>query len=310
MRYEKLLPTLLALSDVLPRRHRVRAKEEQLSCRPFYILGSGRNGSTLLGTMLNRHPDLLVIPEQFALPYATIRFRLLNWLDWQDLVKIVVGEYSDPKNSHWKRSFTHLIPELYAIPGPQRSLRTIIDRILVDFGRSTGRPFTIWGDKSPLNTRLFRFIRPVITGSRIIFLLRDGRDVVASYSHAEKKHLAEHIEPRNAAAIWRQSIRVMDELRRSMPSEDLLVVRYEEMISEPAGTLKKITDHLGTSYDPAMLAAEGMDTMAVAGMNHHVNVARPVLASNSGTWKDRLDRDTLSKVMPLIGSDLNRLGYT
>ena len=310
MRYEKILPLLLSASDVLPRRHRVRAKEEQLSCRPFYILGSGRNGSTLLGTMLNRHPDLLVIPEQFALPYATIRYRLLNWLDWQDLVKLVVGEYSDPKNALQPRSYTHLIPELYAVPKPQRSLRTIVDRIVVDYGRSTGRPFTVWGDKSPLNTRMFRFIKPVVHGTRIIFLLRDGRDVVASYMRADKDHMADHVDPRNAAAIWKQSIRVLEELKRTTPPGDLLIVRYEDMISDAERTLSAICSHLGVVFDRRTLDPEnGNDTMGVSGMSHHANVQRPMLENNTGTWKDRLDSDTLAMVLPILESDLKFAGY-
>ena len=39
----------------------------------FFIIGSGRNGSTLLATILNAHKDIFIPPEQFVLPYAIIR---------------------------------------------------------------------------------------------------------------------------------------------------------------------------------------------------------------------------------------------
>lgn len=310
MRYEKILPTLLTLSDVLPKRHRVRAEQEQLSCRPFYILGSGRNGSTLLGTMLNRHPDLLVIPEQFALPYATIRYRLLNWLDWQDLVKIVVGEYSDPKNSFWKRSCTHLIPELYAIPREQRSLRTLIDRIAVDQGDSTGRPFIMWGDKTPMNTRMFNVIKPVLEGSRFVFLLRDGRDVVSSYSRSEDKLLADHTQPMNAARIWAQSIDVLERVKKMAPPEDLFILRYEQLIGEPEKSLKALCAFLGVPFSELVLSDSAVGrSMTAEGMSHHMNLTRPLMPGNTGKWKGAFDKTTLDQVMSIIGTRLERMGY-
>ena len=39
----------------------------------FFVLGSGRNGSTLLASILNAHKDIFVPPEQFILPYAIMK---------------------------------------------------------------------------------------------------------------------------------------------------------------------------------------------------------------------------------------------
>ena len=39
----------------------------------FFILGSGRNGSTLLASILNAHHNLFIPPEQFVLPYVIMK---------------------------------------------------------------------------------------------------------------------------------------------------------------------------------------------------------------------------------------------
>ena len=43
------------------------------SSNSFFILGSGRNGSTLVASILNAHRDIFIPPEQFILPYAIMK---------------------------------------------------------------------------------------------------------------------------------------------------------------------------------------------------------------------------------------------
>ena len=49
---------------------------------PFFILGSGRNGSTLLSSILNAHPELFIPSEQFILPYTIMR-RYIFWFKFR-----------------------------------------------------------------------------------------------------------------------------------------------------------------------------------------------------------------------------------
>ena len=48
-------------------------KKDYSSENSFFILGSGRNGSTLLSSILNAHKSLFIPPEQFVLPYAIMK---------------------------------------------------------------------------------------------------------------------------------------------------------------------------------------------------------------------------------------------
>ena len=74
-----------------------------LSCEPFFILGSGRNGSTLLASTLSQYQNIYIPPEQFVLPYAIMKFRLFNFFSWKRLTKIIWNDYKKEENTtNWK----------------------------------------------------------------------------------------------------------------------------------------------------------------------------------------------------------------
>ncbi|MCB9199679.1 MAG: sulfotransferase [Flavobacteriales bacterium] len=308
MRGEQILPFLTRCSDLLPRRNRILPRISK-GTPPLLIMGSGRNGSTLLGSILNRHPEVFIAPEQFALPYAIIRYKLLNLLDWQDLVKIVVGEFSDPRNSYWKRSFTHLIPQLYELPKEQRSLRTIIDHIYQDLASAKEDKVRMWGDKTPLNTRMSGYVLPVFKDARFLFLLRDGRDVVSSYAKGDPKLLDRHTDPINAARIWSHSLRVWEQIERTVPSNRRMMVRYEDLVSTPPEVLERICGFLDLTFHSNLLETTDQQTMKVEGLSIHRNIGKPVSERSVGRWKQELDQVAKEMVLPLLQNDLERYGY-
>ena len=117
----------------------------------------------MLGSMLNMHPDILLVPEQYALFYAIQRFKILNFLDWKDLVKIVVGEFSRKKASHWNADIAGIYDALYEATSEKQSLQLILDSIYREYGRVKEVPYTIWGDKTPKNVLHIDSIYPVCT---------------------------------------------------------------------------------------------------------------------------------------------------
>ena len=45
----------------------------------FFIIGSGRNGSTLLGGMLNTNNNVFIPPEQYVLGYSLLKWNLKRY---------------------------------------------------------------------------------------------------------------------------------------------------------------------------------------------------------------------------------------
>lgn len=311
MRYERLIPWAVRVADLFYRPHPVAHPEEQLSCVPFFIIGSGRNGSTLLAAMLNKHPGLLVPPEQFFLHMSIIKYKLFNFLPWEELVKIVLGEAADSKRSiRWELRVNDMFYPLYQLPKNQRSLRRLIDEIFVAFGKQKEQRFQIWGDKSPLTTYRFNYIFPVYRDARFIFLLRDGRDVVSSYIQGSSKEFQQFASLRQAAWLWNLSIKHWDRICREVPESRRHFLTYEQLVREPEKTLTGLVRFLGFDYDPAMLDFQdqashlGVDTLRI-----HQNLRKPLNPQSVGKWRERLTAQQQAELMPLIEENLQRFGY-
>jgi hypothetical protein len=262
-----------------------------------------------LGTILNRHADVFVSPEQYALPFASIRFRLLNILGWKYLVNMCVREFSRKDNYRTPIDFSDMIPRLYNLEPKDRSLYSILNSFNLRLASDLSHSPKIWGDKTPENTRKYFFLKPILDGSKLIFMIRDGRDVVSSFAKANKEDFGINSDPVVAARNWAHSVNVWKDLKRSFNPTDVLLIRYEDLTMNPESTVKRICEHLGLSFDPSILENNSKDMMDVAGLQDHVNATKAVNPGSIGSWKKRLSEETLQEVLPILQEGLTEMGY-
>ena len=143
-------------------------------------------------------------------------------------------------------------------------------RIREEFARgpsSYGRLFTLfhthhaqrcgksrWGDKS-LHTehyadRVFR----EFPAARVVHMVRDPRDRYASVSRRHDRTLS---RVGAATGRWMSSTQAG---RRNPPRapQRYTLVRYEDLVSDPDRTMRRVCDFLALDYDPRMLTMDGV----------------------------------------------------
>jgi|GEM_PF-433213 len=306
LKFGRILPYIIRTSDRLYRRHQVHSSEVHLSCTPFFIIGSGRNGSTLLSSMLNQHSKIMVPPEQWVLYEVIIKYKLYNLIEWKDLVNICLGLYADIQtNEGWKTNFQHLYSELHNLPKSRRTLTKILDKIYLTHGRQRELQFETWGEKSPLNTVYLRYIYPVFPQSKYVFLIRDGRDVVSSITKVRGRDL------KYAAWRWNYSIAQFEWLKSEVSGNQLRIIRYEDLITEPEKTLRKLMSFLGYDYESSMMNyQESVDYLDLEKFDYHQNVKRSLDKQRIGKWKDRLSQEEIDKLMPMLKDNLFAFNYS
>ena len=149
--------------------------------RPFFILGAGRSGTSLLSRMLNHHPNLAVPPR-----VAPLQHVCHAWLSHY-------GSLAVPRNR------ANLVADIVA-SGPLRdwSPRLRADEVLAhidgdDFGAVVDGVMRAWaarqgkkrwGEKTPKHVRCWPQISADFEGSPVIHVVRDGRDVALSMIEA------------------------------------------------------------------------------------------------------------------------------
>jgi hypothetical protein len=99
-------------------------------------------------------------------------------------------------------------------------------------------------EKTPRHLHKIAKIRQYVPDARFIVTVRDGRDVVASLA----ARMGGDIE--KAMRRW---VTDTTATAKVVGAPDVLLVRYEDFIDDPARTLTGICDFLGIDYSPELL---------------------------------------------------------
>ncbi len=158
--------------------------------------------------------------------------------------------------------------------------------------------------------------------SRLIFLLRDGRDVVDSWLDGyrsgswaiEEGAFPVAREGRLALIEWLSSVwayrsRVVAEAYAERPSDRRVLVRYETLLAEPAAELERVASMLGAHADRATLEA-------IASRHDYEEVpprvrgaGQEIRAASPGGWRRNLNRAEQAAMHEIMGPELRTFGY-
>lgn len=309
MRRIRLARFLFFLSRFLPGKYPLQA-EPPLDPQPFFVLGSGRNGSTLLNRMLNQHSALFLPSEQYFLGNSIFKFRLYHFLIWRDLMKVIAGELLPAtETTTWNMDVNELIMPLMTLQ--DQSLQRVIDGIFREYGHQLGSEFLRWGDTTPLNTQYLPEIFSLFPKAKYLFLIRDGRDVVTSYHAAGAEYLGKYADPEEAARLWQRAVRRYEWLLKKVKATtggEVLLVRYEDLVTFPEAALSRVCDFLELSFEPQMLHFYEKDPgSSMYQEPQHQNIRNPVSSDSIGKWQAVFSGN--ESFFTLIEKDLIKYGY-
>jgi hypothetical protein len=177
---------------------------------------------------------------------------------------------------------------------------------------------------SPLGFRVIKSHAPYNRFySKVIYLVRDPRDVMASYWHFLTSlgfytgSLAAMLDDRRyGIASWCQH--VSSWLENAAPSQSVMVLKYEDLLVDTAGQLTRIYRLLGPDL-PGEIAALAVERSGIDRMREEetlFNASHPALKSFDFVRKSAIEgpREPLSaavkeQIARAAGPLLSRLGY-
>ncbi|TQE99010.1 MAG: sulfotransferase [Spiribacter salinus] len=264
--------------------------EENVDSAPFFIVGCGRSGTTLLRSMLDSHP-LVGVPLEslFIIDYLSSR------RPPSVLRKLLPGEY---ELQEWGISCR---PEDLS---DCASAAEMIDRIHRLYLREHGK--SRWGQKTPRFVRFGELLRARFPGARFIHMIRDPRAVASSLvrSNVHRSTLL------HAAQRWSTDVSAGLDLKRKHPQQ-VLCVRYEEMVADPESELKRICAFLNLEFVETMLRFHER-TPGAYGTYYdkiHSGLSRPVSTSSTDAWRKHLDGRDVAIVESICRGRMEELGY-
>jgi tetratricopeptide (TPR) repeat protein len=246
---------------------------------PAFLMGFPRSGTTLLDRMLSAHPRIGCLEERETLVDAQ-----------RDFVETPEG-----------------IQRLAAMSPSERSIyRDAYGRRLAD-AAETIPPTLI--DKLPLHTAFLPVISSLMPDARVVFVVRDPRDVCLScfmQQFSMNTAMAHFLGVEMTAEYYSEVMAIGLESLERLPLRHVRV-RYEDLVDNPEPTLGKVCELLGEEWDPAMLdyrsglAGSRIDTPS------YRQVSGPLYSSSIGRW--RRYRDSIGPLLEKLQPFVERLGY-
>lgn len=204
---------------------------------PFFIVGSGRAGTTLLRRILQASNQVHIPPEIWSFQTTYRRFlKYRSVLPWSDLVAVLTRKYISESNfdHSFKANTLYLIEELTDLPDDSRSLASFIDAVNRAHGNHSGASFTRWGDKTPLNSFHLDEIANVFPDARFIHLIRDPADVV--YSYLKYDQVAPEVSDiKSGAHRWLKSVQSVSTFAETSSGREqhVIEIHYEKFVHNP-----------------------------------------------------------------------------
>ncbi|GII51708.1 hypothetical protein Pth03_00970 [Planotetraspora thailandica] len=275
--------------------------------QPVFVVAAPHSGADLLGRALKRSPGFHMTIGRAPVARVVYAFARRPSIARRDGAPTVIRDV--------------LAEAWHVVPGACSECTAICR----EAGRVTGGGPCVsaadlirFGDASPDLLFSSPVLLQAFPDARIIQIVRDGRDVVADMLGDPaslawfKPHMltedsefpnpflgvrsAEHrdkwtaMPPAGKGALrWRSAVRLSAALRQELPGEQLLTLRYEDLLDSPGSVSKAVAEFLETK----------VSTIGMYGAS----------ATKPGRWRKALAAADAELVEKVCREELTRLGY-
>ncbi len=273
---------------------------------PFFIVGFQRSGTTMLRLMLNAHPAI-AIPHDSGELWHDYRNKAGNYGDLGDhanCTRMIEDLLAEPRIRAWQTA----LPEgrLFADPLPT-NFAGVMKRFHTVFAGQHDK--TLWGDKNTGTLVELDKINALFPDSRIIHLIRDGRD--CALSHISKEYIYGYENILRVAAEWRDQVTLCRKMGGMLPPRRYLELRYEDLVQETEPQLRRICEFLDVGYSADMLTYHQQvdENVPLEKRGLWPLLDKPPLPTNVYKWKTRMKPVDRAVFERHAGALLREIGY-
>jgi hypothetical protein len=256
--------------------------------------------------MLDSHPDLAVANDSHFVPRAVARYGAEGDVPLTDELvdrvllyhrfeRLGVSDAAGRAAAARSNTYAEFVSELYS-----------------EHARLHGKELA--GEKTPDYVRYVPLLHALFPRARVIHIVRDGRDVAlstlewASEDKGPGKFALWSEEPVAVCALWwrwqvesgrREGARLGSELYRE--------VRYEDLVADPEGTLRTLSEFLDLPFAPEMASFHSGKTKSAPGLS----AKSAWLPATPGlrNWRTEMPSEDVALFDAISGDLLSSLGY-
>lgn len=245
-----------------------------------FLLGFSRSGTTLLEQILASHERVAALEERQSLANPAQTY-LTSEAGLARLATLPQADLDDHRNAYWQ--------------SVRDTGLDIEDKVFVD--------------KLPLNTIKLPLIAKLFPQAKIIFAIRDPRDVVLSCyrRHFEiNAAMFEFLALEDTAELYAAVMRLADVCRAKLPLR-VHEHRYEHMIADFDSSIAAVCDFIGVEWSNALRDFHANTDLLPVRSPSAAQIKRPLYSDSVRQWHRY--KAHLAPVLPLLQPWVEKLGY-
>lgn len=276
----------------------------------FFILGRPRTGTTLLRSLLDAHPNVMIPWEcQFVLNLYP-KYGSLEFWNPETLEHFYTDLLDQWQFRTWNLDHEKLKTDLMACEGQisYASLCQVVYLNQISFYPK--QTILMIGDKNPGYSIYPDRLKKIYPDAKFIYILRDYRDNFHSIKNVDFELPIVSVVVYKWKYFYKQAL-----LASKKYPDSFAFVRYEDLVSEPETRFREICEFLSIPYVPECFDFYKMKNKAeetypvVILKKHHKSLFNPVNTSRIGLWKKSMSGRQVKIADFVAGKYAEQAGY-
>jgi len=255
------------------RLHESKSNVVHNQTEPVIILGHARSGTSILGQLLRKYFQISFGPEsQFLIRFQKILPAYGDLAQETSLSKLLHDVLQERCFQRWHNKFGYDLDEKEIFPFIKESSFKGVVYAIFDYLAFCGG-MVRWGDKTPIYSWHLDVIKVLFPKSKYIHIVRDGRDVALSSFNI-------HFGAKNIYKVakgWSEQIEKVQEFSNTIPDNQFLEMRYEDLMRNPEVELSRLISFLNIKDSDGYLQKRIKD-----------NIRQDLKENNFNKWKNQM----------------------
>ncbi len=271
--------------------------------RAGFIAGPAKSGTTLLVSLLDSHPELLVFPTETAYfptvltKYANAGRRAqLDYLMRESFARVLFGAEPRPGKHRYEGFPTAEFRDRFEQLALARENREKDLLVLMIEAYAAVRGISLagvkrWIQKTPANRNHIPAILKRFPDAKILLTLRDPRAIMGAQIALEKKRKTGRFSIYYVAKHWRVAARSAQKIRRGeMPG---FVVKYEKLVQQPNDVMREVCAYLDVAFLPETILSPTKAGQPWSGNSAAQAKFSEISSEPAFRWRKELNEDEI-----------------
>ncbi len=251
----------------------------------LFVCGFPSSGTDLVKNILNSHPQVYINGEFPLLPFLTTE-HVTNL--GADALEVLIANLKELD------IYSNFGSPDVAFPSGEYSLSEIYSHMLND------KPVRWKGNKTPQNTENIHKLKAIFPEAKFLVIIRDVRDVTLSWRKKWGKN--EFL----CASKWDVRMRKGYRSLQDLNSDEYMVIKYEDVLTDLGAITSKICNFLSIDYDKRMLEFHKYVQDDRIGK---LNYGKEIIGDNKRKWQSQTPRAKVLRIEEIAYEGLQLFQY-